>query len=165
MTKLTIHQATNDDLPRIMQVIAAAKQIMVDSGNVNQWINGYPSSEVITADIAAGVGFVVRDNETIVGYFAMIPSPEPTYSYIEGGEWLDDTSPYLVVHRIASTPTTHGIFAAIMDYCFSQCNNVRIDTHHDNTIMQHNLKKHAFTYCGIIYLTNGHQRLAFQKLI
>ena len=30
--------------------------------------------------------------------------------------------------------------------------NIRIDTHLDNRIMQHVIKKYGFTYCGIIYL-------------
>ena len=30
--------------------------------------------------------------------------------------------------------------------------------------MQHNIEKHGFTYCGIIYLANGDARLAYQKL-
>ena len=30
--------------------------------------------------------------------------------------------------------------------------------------MQHNIEKHGFTYCGIIYLANGDERLAYQKI-
>lgn len=37
-----------------------------------------------------------------------------------------------------------------------------IDTHRDNKIMQHNITKHSFTYCGIIYLLSGDERLAYQ---
>jgi hypothetical protein len=29
--------------------------------------------------------------------------------------------------------------------------------------MQHNILKHGFTYCGIIYLASGDERLAYQK--
>ena len=93
-----------------------------------------------------------------------LPSPEPTYSKIYDGEWLDDTLPYHVIHRIASNPEAHGIFSTIMDFCFSHDSNIRIDTHKDNRIMQHNIEKHGFTYCGIIYLVNGDERLAYQKL-
>ncbi len=31
--------------------------------------------------------------------------------------------------------------------------------------MQHNMEKHGFTYCGIIYLLSGDERLAYQKTI
>ena len=50
-----------------------------------------------------------------------------------------------------------------MDFSFAHDNNIRIDTHRDNKIMQHNIEKHCFTYCGIIYLANGDERLAYQK--
>mgnify|MGYP003296922186 CR=1 FL=1 len=40
--------------------------------------------------------------------------------------------------------------------------NIRIDTHHDNVVMQRLLKKLGFQYCGIIHLENGDPRLAFQ---
>jgi hypothetical protein len=52
-----------------------------------------------------------------------------------------------------------------MDFCFSHDTNIRIDTHHDNKIMQHNILKHGFTYCGIIYLLSGDARLAYQKMV
>ena len=42
--------------------------------------------------------------------------------------------------------------------------NLRADTHRDNRIMQHILQKHGFRYCGIIYLLNGDERLAYQKI-
>lgn len=34
-----------------------------------------------------------------------------------------------------------------------------------NKIMQHNILKHGFTYCGIIYLLSGDERLAYQKVV
>ena len=49
------------------------------------------------------------------------------------------------------------------EFCFSHDTNIRIDTHHDNKIMQHNIQKHGFTYCGIIYLLSGDERMAYQK--
>ena len=76
---------------------------------------------------------------------------------------IDDTLPYHVIHRIASVPNVHGVFKSIMDFCFSKERNIRIDTHRDNLIMQHNILKHGFTYCGIIYLASGDERLAYQK--
>ena len=100
-----IRIAETSDLAGIMSVLDAAKGIMRANGNMNQWVNGYPSEEVIADDIAKGHGFVVTENEgTIVGYFAFIPSPEHTYAQIYDGEWLDDTLPYQVVHRIGSRP-------------------------------------------------------------
>jgi len=148
-----------------MQVMDAAKQIMRSSGNRHQWVNGYPSEAVIAADMEQHVGYVIEEDGRIIAYFAFIPSPEPTYAQIYEGQWLDDRMPYHVIHRIGSYPDVHQVFDAIMDYCFSRDPNIRIDTHRDNTIMQHNIAKHGFIYCGIIYLASGDERLAYQKII
>ena len=63
--------------------------------------------------------------------------------------------PYSVIHRIASTPASHGVFDAVLDYCESIDPNIRIDTHADNIIMINGLKKRGFQYIGIIHLANG----------
>ncbi len=159
-----IRDARPTDITDIMKVMEAAKKIMRSSGNMHQWGDGYPSEAVIFSDMEKQGGFVIEDTGRIVAYFAFLLSPEPTYSKIYNGEWIDDTLPYHVVHRIASYPDAHGIFSDIMDFCFSHDTNIRIDTHKDNRIMQHNIGKHGFTYCGIIYLANGDERLAYQRL-
>lgn len=151
-------------MSEIMLVMDAAKQIMRQSGNMHQWGDGYPSEAVIMADMKKCCGYVVEDEGKVVGYFAFLPSPEPTYARIYDGQWLDDERPYHVVHRIASYPDAHGIFSSIMDFCFSHDPNIRIDTHRDNRIMQHNIAKHGFTYCGIIFLLSGDERLAYQRI-
>ena len=160
-----IREAKPADMPEIILVMEAAKKIMRSSGNMHQWGDDYPSETVIFSDMEKHGGFVIEDAGRIVGYFAFLPSPEPTYSKIYDGEWQDDLKPYYVIHRIASYPDVHSIFRHIMDFCFSHHSNIRIDTHKDNHIMQHNIKKHGFTYCGIIYLASGDERLAYQKIV
>lgn len=159
-----IRQAVPTDMAEIMKVMNAARKIMRQSGNMHQWEGNYPSEEVVISDMEKNCGFVIEDDGKIVGYFAFLPSPEPTYARIYEGNWIDDLKPYHVIHRIASYSEVHGIFSSIMDFCFSKDKNIRVDTHRDNRIMQHNIKKHGFTYCGIIYLLSGDERLAYQKL-
>ena len=159
-----IREAKQIDIPEIMQVMEAAKKIMRSSGNMHQWGDGYPSEAVIFSDMGKHGGYVIEEAGRIIGYFAFLPSPEPTYSKIYDGEWLDDTLPYHVIHRIASISDSHGIFKSIMDFAFAHESNIRIDTHRDNRIMQHNLAKHGFSYCGIIYLLSGDERLAYQRI-
>jgi len=148
-----------------MLVMEAARSIMRLSGNHHQWVDGYPSEEVIEADIRREGGYVIETDGRIVAYFAFLPSPEPTYSYIEGGKWIDDSKPYHVVHRIASFPVVHQVFRTIMDFCFTRTSNIRIDTHRDNHVMQYVIQQYGFTYCGIIYLESGDERLAYQRII
>lgn len=161
---MKIRTATKADVPAIMKVLEAGRSIMLASGNLHQWPAGYPTREMVLGDIGPGYGKVMEEEGRIVAYFACIPSPDPTYSYIEGGSWLDNEKPYYVIHRIASYPQVHGVFKTLMEYLEGVTDNVRIDTHEDNKIMQHNLAKYGFSYCGIIYLQNGAPRLAYQRI-
>ena len=162
---MNIREARTSDMAEIMMVMDAAKRIMRQSGNMHQWADSYPSEDVITTDMERGGAFVVEHDGSIAGYFAFLPSPEPTYDRIYEGQWVDDSLPYHVIHRIASRPDVHGVFSCIMEFCLAREPNIRIDTHRDNRIMQHNIAKHGFTYCGIIYLASGDERLAYQIVI
>lgn len=155
------------DIDVIMDLVDKARGIMRSSGNLHQWTDGYPSRELIEEDIREGYGFVVVPDEggEPLAYFAFIQGIEPTYNTIYDGAWLDADSPYAVIHRLASAPESHGVFDATMAFALSRCGNIKIDTHRDNTIMQHNILKHGFSYCGIIYLESGAERLAYQLIM
>ena len=160
-----IRKATPDDIPILMRVFECAKGIMRASGNMHQWGKGYPSEEVVRCDIDKGNCYVAQeDGGEIAGVMSFIPGPDPTYSYIEDGEWLDDR-PYYVVHRIAVPEKGKEVARIFLDWAFSQCRTVRIDTHRDNVIMHHILRKYGFVYCGVIYLSNGEPRDAYQLTI
>ena len=159
-----IREARLTDMDAIMQVFSAAKGIMRQSGNMYQWGEGYPSEEIVKGDMEKKGGFVVEEEGRVVGYFAFLPSPDLTYKKIYDGKWLDDETDYHVVHRIASYPEVHGVFKTMMEYLDGITDNIRIDTHKDNHIMQHNLAKYGFRYCGIIYIASGAERLAYQRL-
>ena len=161
----TIRKSTLDDLPVILNLRDQAREIMRSYGNVNQWPDGYPAQEKFVHDIEQGCSYMMTDDTgTIVGTFAFIPGPDITYKIIYDGQWLNE-QPYHVIHRIASTPDSHGILDAMLDYCESLDPNIRIDTHADNIIMINGLKKRGYQYCGIIHLLNGDERLAFQKSV
>ena len=158
--------ATIKDMDVIMDLVVKARGIMRSSGNMQQWTDGYPSRELIEEDIRLGRGFVEVPDEggEPLAYFAYIEGIEPTYNTIYQGAWIDDDSPYAVIHRLASAPETHGVFDAVMAFATSRCSNLKVDTHRDNHIMQHNFLKHGFRYCGIIYLESGAERLAYQLI-
>lgn len=162
MIKIRKTQLTETD--RLMDIFMQAKRIMRKDGNMKQWTGNYPSVEIITQDIQNGNSYVcLDDTDEIIGTFAFIPGPDPTYARIYDGDWIDDTQPYGVIHRLASTESSRGVAAACLQWCYEQIPNLRADTHRDNHILQHILKKHGFRYCGIIYLLNGDERLAYQK--
>ena len=161
---MTLRTATEADIPAIMKILEAGRDIMLASGNLNQWPQGYPTEEMVRRDIGPGYGKVMEDGGRIVAYFACIPSPDPTYAVIYDGAWEEDEKPYYVVHRIASFPQVHGVFKTMMEYLDALTDNIRIDTHKDNKIMQHNLAKYGFKYCGIIHIASGAERLAYQRI-
>ena len=161
----TIRKSTLADLPTILNLRDQAREIMRSYGNTFQWPDGYPRDDMFRKDIELSGSHVMLDEEgRIVGTFALLPSPEVTYNVIYDGQWLND-EPYHVIHRIASTPDSHGILDALLDYCESKVGNIRIDTHEANIIMRKGLEKHGYQYCGIIHLLNGDERWAFQKTI
>ena len=134
---------------------------MVQNGNPHQWVNR-PTEEDIREDIAHGNSYVCQEDHRIVGTFAYILGPDPTYATIYEGEWPDN-APYGVIHRIAGTLGSHGVADTAFSWAFTQCNRLRIDTHADNQIMQALLKKHGFLFCGTILLADGSPRLAYFK--
>ena len=161
-TTIYIRKATHEDIPALMSLFECAKEIMRASGNLHQWGSGYPSVNVLRQDIEQGVCYVATggvDGE-IEATMAFIPGPDPTYSYIEGGAWLDD-NPYHVIHRIAVAKPGKGYARQLLDWAFEHTGTVRIDTHRDNVIMHHILRKYGFEYCGVIYLVNGDARDAY----
>lgn len=161
---ISIRKASLADLPELMELFGQARLIMRSDGNMNQWTGGYPQAGLVEGDIARGDCYVCMDeNKRAVGTFAFIVGEDPTYAKIYEGSWMDDTRPYGTIHRLASLPDVHGVAAACIDWCYSRLPNLRADTHRDNRIMRHVLQRNGFVCCGIIYLMNGDERLAYQK--
>ncbi len=157
---MEIRNATTADLEEILAIYERARGYMRETGNPDQWKSTYPSPEIIKSDINDGNLYLLTDEDGIEGVFVYINGSDPTYDYIEGS-WLND-APYCAVHRVASAGRKKGILSAVMDYAFSRTDNVKIDTHRDNAVMQHQLEKYGFLPCGIIYLENGESRIAYQ---
>ena len=161
---MLIRKTTEADLSRIGEIYERAKLFMKESGNPNQWNQGTPNIDTAHEDMENGVGYVAEENGKIVAAFMFSLNGEPTYAKIYEGKWLND-APYGVIHRIAVAEQGKGIIGYCIDECFSRCHNLRIDTHRDNLPMQRALQKRGFQYCGIIYLENGDERLAYQKIL
>ena len=158
---MIIRKATHKDLPELMDLFSKAREIMRACGNIHQWDDSYPSEEIVKKDIEEGACFVLC-KERILATMVFLPGPEPTYAKIYDGNWLDD-SPYHVIHRIAVREPGHNAAGHLFRWAFGQTSCIRIDTHKDNVIMHHILKKHGFTHCGSILLEDGAPREAFQK--
>ena len=159
---MKIRNSTPADLPAMEAIYADARRFMAESGNPTQWVDGYPRREVLEEDIALGRSYVCDDESGICATFVYAVMEDPTYLNIYEGAWKAP-GPYGVVHRIAAAKRSRGVAGFCLDWCYEKCGNVRIDTHRNNIPMQKALKKYGFEYCGIIYLENGDERIAFQK--
>ncbi len=160
---MEIKHCTINEIDKIMQIYDSARNFMRENGNKNQWINGYPQKELILNDIKLKRFYGVYDNKNLIAVFMMLLGNDPTYEKIYNGSWLNDEK-YAVIHRIGTIVHGKGVAKACYDFALSKCNNLRIDTHEDNLVMQRSLDKNGFKYCGIIYLENGDPRLAYQKI-
>ena len=156
-----IRHAAVQDVPAILRIYDAARAFMRRTGNLTQWSGGYPSEEIVRADIMHGVSYVL-ENEVGQPHavFALIPGDDPTYAHIEGA-WRDD-SPYATIHRAGSDGTERGTFRTILAFARAQYEHLRADTHADNRPMQNCLTQSGFIYCGIIYLKSGDPRRAYE---
>ena len=164
---MKIRHSTEQDVERMMEIYAHAREFMASHGNPNQWgPTNWPPEELIHKDIQKGNSYVcVNDDDRVIGTFYFIQGQdiEPTYANISDGEWLD-SSPYGVVHRIASDGSEKGIGAFCLNWAYDQCGHMRIDTHGDNVVMQNLLRKLGFVRRGIIYVEEDNfPRIAFEK--
>lgn len=161
--EISIRRSTVKDLKRIMEVYDSAKRYMRTKGNHNQWTGAYPDREMIMRDIARHCHYLAEDSEgNLLMVFSFIIGEDPSYRVIEEGQWLND-KPYGTIHRIASSGRRGGMLKECVDYCKEMIDNIRIDTHADNSPMQNALHRLKFSHCGLIYLSDGSPRLAFQK--
>lgn len=159
----SIRRSTARDIDRIMELYDMAKSYMRKQGNFDQWSGEYPDRDTILNDISHWSHYLAEDDDgNILMAFSFILGNDPTYKVIENGKWLND-KPYGTIHRIASSGRQSGMLKKCVDFCKEIIDNIRIDTHSENSPMLNALHYMKFTFCGIIYTNDGSPRLAFQK--
>jgi GNAT superfamily N-acetyltransferase len=164
----TFKKANITDIPEIWAILQNAIVRRKKDGS-NQWQDGYPNPEVIKKDIENGVGYVLTEGETIIGYSAILINDEPEYLKIEGN-WLTNTD-FVVFHRVAIAEKYLGnnLSQKIIEYieAFARKNNIKslkADTNHDNLAMMKIFEKSGFTFCGIVHF-RGSPRRAYEKVL
>ena len=155
-----ILKAQMGDLDDILVIYENARKFMAENGNPNQWKKVHPPKASLIENIEEEKLYVLKNDGIIDGVFFFDKGPDPTYDYIEG-QWLNDRE-YSVIHRIASAGRVRGVLKTCVEWCLQFCDNIKIDTHSDNIIMQNNLKKLGFKHCGTIYVPNYGPMRAYQ---
>lgn len=162
--------AQKSDVDIIMNIINIAQAHFKDEG-IDQWQNNYPNADVIERDIENGSSYVIEVGNMILGTVMISFDGEETYNKIYDGEWLSDGE-YAVIHRMAvdfnqrGTGLASEFIAEIEKMCLERNTpSIKVDTHRENLPMQKLLLKNGYKECGIIYLKNGNERLAYEKLL
>ncbi|NJM80712.1 MAG: GNAT family N-acetyltransferase [Flavobacterium sp.] len=165
-TNYQFRKASLTEIPQIWEILQQAIQRRKEEGS-NQWQDGYPNPEVIQKDIENGVGFVLTENETIIGYTAVLINDEPEYERIVG-KWLTNED-FVVYHRVAIAQNYLGkgqakkMLTYIENYAFeNKIYSVKADTNFDNKPMLALFEKLGYTYCGEVYF-RGSARRAYEK--
>lgn len=171
--KVEIRKAVKSDIDRIMIILGEARQKMGQLG-IDQWQYGYPTRDIIKEDIKLGESYVIKDaeSEDIYGTFFIKWDGEPTYDIVENGKWLTNGAPYLAIHRVAlcNEHRGTGMSDEIINFAVNECKkrnvgSIKIDTHNGNIPMRKFLGRNGFIQCGIIHLTTGEERVAYEKII
>jgi GNAT superfamily N-acetyltransferase len=168
MSNYQFRKALSSEKEKIWEILEFAIKRRKEDGS-NQWQDGYPNIEAIENDIKKGQGFVLTDENTIVGYVAVIINYEPEYEKIIG-KWLTNND-FIVVHRIAIAEQYLGqnlskiLLANIEDFALNNSVfSIKVDTNFDNFAMLKIFEKMNYTYCGEVYF-RGSPRKAFEKIL
>lgn len=167
---MEFRNSVKSDVKEIMSIIKEAQNYFKEKC-INQWQDGYPNEESIISDIEGKESYVLLENNKIIATAYLSFSGESDYDVIYDGKWRSEGK-YAVVHRVAVLNEIKGngiaskLFKNIEKICLeSNINNIRIDTHRENKSMQRFLNKNGFEYCGVIYLKDKQERIAFEKIL
>ncbi len=168
MSKFLFRKAVTTDIDYIWNILQDAILKRKKEGS-NQWQDGYPNLETIENDINKEVGFVLTQENEIIGYCAALINDEPQYEKIEGN-WLTNND-FIVVHRIAIAQNHLGkglskiILKNVEQYALNQSiTSIKVDTNFDNIAMLKIFEQLGYSYCGQVYFRNSARR-AYEKII
>jgi len=165
---MTLRKAQLSDAHRIWEILQQAIEQRKQDGS-QQWQDGYPNPDTISADINSGYGYVLVDNNEVIAYAAIIFGIEPAYTDIVG-KWLTNED-YVVIHRVATSNKIKGkgiatrLFEMIETLAVEHgVHSIKVDTNFDNVPMLRILEKLNYTYCGEVFF-RGSARKAFEKML
>ena len=161
-------QANYSEASQIWQILKDAIKRRKKDGS-NQWQDGYPNMGVVKSDIEKKIGFVFTQNDTIIGYSAVIINDEPDYINIEG-KWLSDQD-FIVYHRVAISEEflakgmAKKMMKLIEQYALTKnIYSLKADTNHDNIPMMKIFEKLGYTFCGVVHIRQSPRR-AYEKVL
>tara|TARA_B100000768_G_C11267135_1_gene371642 strand:- start:1365 stop:1874 length:510 start_codon:yes stop_codon:yes gene_type:complete len=160
--------AKSSEASEIWQILKDAIQRRKEDGS-NQWQDGYPNMHVVKNDIERKIGFVLTQNDNVIGYTAVIINDEPDYINIQG-KWLTNQD-FIVYHRVAISKKflakgmAKKMMKLIEEYALSKnIHSLRADTNHDNIPMLKIFEKMGYSFCGTVHIRQS-PRKAYEKVL
>lgn len=167
---MKVRRTKLDEVEELVRLSNQAK-IYLKENQVDQWQDGYPNREIFLLDIRVDESYVVEDHGRIIASFMLSFREDPTYDFLEGGEWSDEGH-YGVIHRLMIDDDFKG--KQVSDFVLKEvehigkqrkAKSIRIDTHGDNEVMLRMLVRNGYHQVGIIYLEDHSKRVALDKVI
>lgn len=167
-----VRKAKMEDLETILLVIEDGRNTL-NQQNIPQWRNNDgPNREILIEDIDLEEGYVLIENDAIVGYGTITKMKQASYDDITNGNWIASKD-YVSLHRVViySKIKQKGMSQFFLGHLISFSRDqgfydIRIDTHPVNERMKKVVEKAGFSYRGDIILPveNG-EREAFQIIL
>ena len=159
--------ANENDIAQIMEIVENAKSYMKEN-KINQWSENYPNEDVFLTDLKENRLYVADIDGKVVGMAVLVFDGDEDYKNIDG-KWLVNGK-YGVIHRIAVNPDykSQNVAKNLLDFFENKLkelnyDSIRVDTHKDNKSMLRFIEKNGFQKCGIVYIRNTDERIAFEK--
>lgn len=158
----SFRQAEIGDVMQVWGILEKAIQRRKADGS-NQWQDGYPNLAVVQHDIDQGVGYVLTDGNSVVGYCAVMINDEPEYANLKG-KWLTNED-FVVYHRVAIAESHLGkglaqqMLLHIEEFALAhRIYSIKADTNFDNAGMLRIFKKLGYRHCGEVMLGGLQER-------
>ncbi len=139
------------DLKQLFAIYINGKKELEKNG-IYQWVDSYPTKEIIENDITKGVLFVLKNGTEIIGAINISEEQEAEYQTID---WKFDDSKVLVIHRLVINPKhqRNGYAQKLMDFAenFAEVNNyssIRLDAYSRNKRVMNFYKRRNYFICG-----------------
>lgn len=168
--EIQIGKTREEDAAAVAEMYAEGSAALRAAG-VDQWQNGYPALADVLEDIRKGESYLLKADGVPAASMAVV-FREPTYDKIYGGRWLTDGENYLAVHRVCvkNSFKRRGLTGKLYAFAASLAldngrSSLRADTHEKNFAMRGALVKNGFSECGRIFLADGSERVAYEKIL
>lgn len=164
---MQLRKAHIADVENVMQIFSQARMAQRAAG-FTQWGDGYPSLEILKADMDNNSAYVMEENGRLAAYVAITTFDE---EYERFPQLWGSAEPYAVFHRMAISDEFRGkgFSKLLFDLAEDESRRlgaeaIRIDTGLENRPMQHILSKRGYTNLGRCDFVWG-VRLAFKKVL